>query len=127
MQIWAASQPPGHAPPFANKADLYDTIDSTVVGDIPWQSFTISYTGEMGEGEIAPWKSAKYDVWYRDPRAVLKSQLANRDFANEMDTAPKVVHDAKTGKRRFGDFMSGAWPSRQAVCPVFEIMSCTHG
>jgi hypothetical protein len=31
------------------------------------------YTGEMGEGEVAPWKLAMYDIWYRDPRAVLKT------------------------------------------------------
>jgi hypothetical protein len=118
MQIWAASLPPDHDPPFANKADLYDTIDDTAVGDIPWESFTISYTGEMGEGEVAPWKLATYDIWYRDPRAVLKSQLANPDFANEMDVAPKVVRDAKTGKRQFQNFMSGNWSGRQAVRPT---------
>jgi hypothetical protein len=83
MQIWAASLPPSHDPPFANKADLYDTIDNTAVGDIPWESFTISYTGEMGEGEVAPWKLAMYDIWYWDPRDILKSQLANPDFTNE--------------------------------------------
>jgi Plavaka transposase len=93
MQIWAASLSPDHDPPFANKADLYDTIDNTAVGDIPWESFTISYAGEMGEGEVAPWKLAMYDVWYRDPRAILKSQVANPDFANEMDVAPKVIRD----------------------------------
>jgi Plavaka transposase len=86
MQIWATSLPPDHDPPFANKADLYDTIDSTLVGDVPWESFTISYTSEMGEGEAAPWKLATYNVWYWDPHVVLKSQLANPDFANTKES-----------------------------------------
>ncbi|KAF8228152.1 hypothetical protein L208DRAFT_1157815, partial [Tricholoma matsutake] len=88
MQIWAASLPPNHDPPFANKADLYNTVNNTAVGDIPWESFTISYTSEMGEGEVALWKLAMYDIWYQDPHAILKSQLANPDFTNEMDMAP---------------------------------------
>jgi Plavaka transposase len=54
------------------------------------------YTGDLGDGEVAPWKIASYDVWYRDPQEVLKSQLSNPDLANEMDFAPKEVQDAST-------------------------------
>ena len=117
MQIWAASLDHDQDPPFADKGDLYDTIDATSVGDVQWQSFSVSYTGDLGDGEVVPWKMASYDVWYRDPREVLKSQLSNPDFANEMDFAPKEIWDAKTGRRRFQDFMSGCFSWRKAVSP----------
>ena len=119
MQIWATTLSNNEDPPFANKDDLYDTIDSTHLGDIPWQSFTLSYNGDTqsaaNDGPVAPWKAASYDVWYRDPRQVLKSQLLNHDFAKEMDFAPKEIRDAKTGCRRFQNFMSGCWAWRTAV------------
>ena len=103
-------------PPFANAQDLYATIDATEVGDIPWQSFTVSYKTEEDEDEIdAPWKLKEYDVWFRDPHAVLKTQLARRDFAEEMDFAPKQVRDRETGARRYQNFMSGQWAWDQAV------------
>jgi Plavaka transposase len=121
MQIWAASLDHDVDPPFADKDDLYDTIDATSVGDVPWQSFTVSYTGDLGDGEVAPWKVASYDVWYRDPRDVLKGQLANPDFAKEMDFAPKEIRDAKTGRRRFQNFMSGHFSWRKAVCPFMTV------
>jgi hypothetical protein len=34
------------SPPFANHSDLYETIDSTPVGDVPWQSFSLTYDGK---------------------------------------------------------------------------------
>lgn len=57
MQIWARSLPPGCDPPFADAQDLYHTIDATEVGNIPWESFTVSYNGEVDEDDVdAPWK-----------------------------------------------------------------------
>ncbi|KAK0184236.1 hypothetical protein F5146DRAFT_1006736 [Armillaria mellea] len=35
------------------------TIDATAIGNVPWQSFTISYNGEMGVGEPPAWKTAQ--------------------------------------------------------------------
>lgn len=38
--LWAASLAPhSDTPPFANHVDMYDAIDSTPLGDVPWQSF----------------------------------------------------------------------------------------
>ncbi|KAF8801177.1 hypothetical protein BYT27DRAFT_7226944 [Phlegmacium glaucopus] len=112
LQIWAATLPEDEDPPFINKQDVYDTIDSIELGDAPWHSFSISFNGEIMEGETTPWKHATYDVWYRDPQVVLKNQLGNIDFAKEMDFAPKEVRDEKD-KRRYCDFMSGDWAWRQ--------------
>lgn len=43
MQIWACTLPRDQDPPFTKARDLYDTIDSTEHGDIPWQSFMVLY------------------------------------------------------------------------------------
>lgn len=118
MQYWAHSLPPDHDPPFIHSRDLYDTIDSAKTGHIPWRSFALSYKAKEGEdiGDI-PWKSKKFEVWYRDPQEVLKIQLSNRDFGHEMDFAAKKVFDIKTNNRRYQDFMSGEWAWEQSVCP----------
>jgi hypothetical protein len=115
MEIWAATLQPGENPPFADHHDLYEKIDSTTLGDAPWKSFSASYTGTFPDGEIPPWMHASYDVWYRDPRTVIRNQLSNPDFAGEIDYAPLQEFGAN-GKRRFQNFMSGNWATNQAVC-----------
>ncbi len=64
----------------------------------------------MSHGSQKPLK-----FWFRDPQEVLKVQLSNRDFANEMDFAAKKVFDAKTKQHRYQDFMSGEWAWEQSV------------
>ena len=116
MQYWAKTLPPDSEPPFASADDLYETIDSSHLGDIPWQSFSASYQAKEDEQlDDMPWNLKTYDIWYRDPREVLKRQLSNWDFATEMDFSTKKVLDAKTGIRRFQDFMSGEWAWEQSV------------
>ena len=114
MELWAENIGPDRNPPFADKQDLYDTIDSIDLGDVPWQSFSVSFNGEIREGDTTPWKHASYEVWFWDPQAILHNQLGNHNFACEMDFAPKEVHDEK-GNRWYMDFMSGNWAWRQAV------------
>lgn len=114
LQIWAASLSDGQDPPFSCKQDLYDTIDAIQEGDAPWQSFKVSWNGELDDADETPWKRAEYDVWFRDPLTVLRNQLKNPDFAKEMDYAPKEVRDEQD-RRRYTDFMSGDWAWRQAV------------
>ncbi|KIL57999.1 hypothetical protein M378DRAFT_87088 [Amanita muscaria Koide BX008] len=127
MQIWARKSARSGMdvdPPFANCDELYATIDSIEHGDIPWQSFVASYSESdadaspsedpAAEPDDAPWKHAAYDIWFRDPLAILKQQLSNRDFAGEMDFSPKRVLAKASGKRRYHDMMSGNWAWRQA-------------
>ena len=120
LQYWAKTLPPDCDPPFMSADNLYETIDSLEPGDISWQSFSVSYQAKEGETQEAmddmPWKFKTYDVWYRDPREILKCQLSNQDFTQEMDFAAKQVLDSKTGIRRFQDFMSGEWAWEQSVC-----------
>ena len=117
MQCWARTLSPGRDPPFAGVDDLLETIDSIQLGHIPWKSFAVSYQPKEGEdADDAPWKLKSYDVWFHDPREVLKIQLSNRDFKNEMDFAAKKVVDSKTKARHFQDYMSGEWAWEQSVC-----------
>ncbi|KAJ6600185.1 hypothetical protein B0H10DRAFT_2179053 [Mycena sp. CBHHK59/15] len=97
MQNWAARPESVGDPPFADHEDLYNTIDATEIGHVPWESF----------------ETKAYTVNFRDPRKVLQTQLANPDFKSEMDFAPKRVFVAN-GSREYQDFMSGNWAWRQA-------------
>ena len=118
MQIWAAQRRAEYGdieadPPFANAQDMYNVIDATTLGDVAWQAFSVKYNGEIPDN--APnWMSASYEVWFRDPLAVMEAQLGNPEFANEMDYSPKRVL-SMTNKRQFSDFMSGNWSWNQAV------------
>ncbi|KAK0237593.1 hypothetical protein EDD85DRAFT_921282 [Armillaria nabsnona] len=90
LQIWCANACNGsESVPFANANDLYRTIDATTIGNVPWQSFTVSFNGDLGEGEPPAWKTAEYEVFFRNP-------LTDRQ-----------------GKHRYMDFMSGNWAWKQ--------------
>ncbi|KAK7681443.1 hypothetical protein QCA50_015535 [Cerrena zonata] len=109
----AFGYPFGAAPPFADCADMHRTIDSTPLGDAPWCSFTAQYTGLIPEGEAPSWMTAKYDVWCRDPRTVLRNMLANPDFKDEINYAPYREYDKK-GERQYDNLMLGNWAWRHA-------------
>ncbi|KAG6905029.1 hypothetical protein DXG01_005543 [Tephrocybe rancida] len=112
LQIWAATlRGADREPPFDSANDLHSTIDATLLGDVPWQSFSITYNGDVGE-DAPSWQTKSFHVHFRDPRVILHNQVGNSDFAGEIDVAPKQVTD-NDGKRRFQDFMSGNYPWRQ--------------
>ncbi|KAF8171247.1 hypothetical protein K438DRAFT_2024120 [Mycena galopus ATCC 62051] len=113
MQIWAAKHPETD-PPFSDHVDLYNTIDATDLDHVPWQSFEVCYNLPIPPHDTTPWKTQKYTVYFRDPRLILRSQLANPDFKDEMDYAPKQVF-AADGTREYEDFMSGNWAWKQAT------------
>ncbi|KAJ7930653.1 hypothetical protein B0H13DRAFT_2228231 [Mycena leptocephala] len=113
MQNWAARPESAGDPPFADHEDLYNTIDATEIGHVPWESFTVSYNKPLVPGDVTPWKTQEYVVHFRDPRQVLHQQLANPDFKAEMDFAPKQVF-GEGGSHVYQDFMSGNWAWRQA-------------
>jgi len=105
---------------FASHQDLYNTINSTPLGDIKWESFTVKYTGECPATGAPPWMNDAYEVWFRDPRKLIHSILENHNFTNEMDFQPYQEFETATDKHRFHDFMSGDWAWEQAV----SLISC---
>ena len=108
LSLWGASLVPFDAtPPFRNHKDLYATINATKVGDVPWKSFSLNYTGAHPDGPVPLWMDAKYEVWFRDPKKVVHNSIQNLDFCGEFDYAP--YHDYVDDKHIFGDFMSGHW------------------
>jgi hypothetical protein len=115
LDLWAAKLiQHGDYPPFADAKDLYQTIDAIPLGDTPWESFTAKYQGEQPETEVPPWMDATYDVWYRDPLAVVCNLLGNPDFNGEFDYTPFREFEPG-GERRLQDFFSGSWVWSQAV------------
>lgn len=118
LNLWGASSAThGEAPPFPNHKDLYSTIDSTPVGDVPWDSFSLRFNGTRPNDAVPPWMDAEYDVWFRNPRNLVHNIISNPDFNNAFDYAPHQEHDAD-GTRRYHNFMSGNWAWRQAVRSV---------
>lgn len=131
LDLWATSLL-GHTtsdqPPFADCKDLYKTIDSTPLGDVPWQSFAVKYTGERPEDldDVPPWMDERYEVWYRDPREVVRNMLANPDYANEIDYRPFREFSSDGDERQYCDFMSGDWAWQQAVCITISALVHCH-
>jgi hypothetical protein len=54
------------------------------------------------------------EVWFRDPRSLVRNLLSNPGFDKEFDYAPFQEYDHK-GNHQFQDFMSGDWAWKQAV------------
>ncbi|KAG6870180.1 hypothetical protein C0992_000828, partial [Termitomyces sp. T32_za158] len=91
MQIWAARHSNNKGAPFSSKEHLHEVIDSTTLGDVPWESFTVYYNGSINEAEAASWKVKGWDVWYGNARSVLHNQLGNTEIGNEFDVAAQHV------------------------------------
>lgn len=99
---------------FETHSTMLSTIDSTPLGDVPWQGFSITYDGPLPQDGIVPsWMTKPYDVWYRDPRLLIHNLLANRDFNGEFDYTPFREFDTQK-RRRWRDFMSGDWAWKEA-------------
>ena len=108
----------GGSASFHNHTDMHNTIDVNILGEAPWDYFTLNYTGPLPEGvspENAPaWMTVDHEIWYHDPVTLIKNLLSNPDFKDEFDYAPYQEH-ATDGSHQFHDFMSGNWSWQQAV------------
>lgn len=124
LDLWAASLGAGEEPPFSSHEHLYSSIDAIPRGGEPWSSFAIKYSGEVPEDEPPPWMVADYEVWYCDPRAVIRNQLANPDFKGEIDIVPLQEFSAND-ERVWSNFMSGNWSWNQA--DIISEDPQTHG
>lgn len=116
MKLWAATLlQHDDLPPFNNHVDLLQSIDSSTLGNVPWESFAVSYQGEKPNNNVPEWMNTEYVVWYCNPREIIKHMLDNPDFDGEFDySAYREYGD--DDKHKYKDFMSGDWAWRQSVC-----------
>ncbi|KAF8258733.1 hypothetical protein EI94DRAFT_1753752 [Lactarius quietus] len=85
------------------------------IGDVAWQAFSVEFDGEVSsDSETPSWKRKSYEVWFRDPLRIVEAQITNKDYAHEMDYAPKQMFSA-AGKCQYLDFMSDNWAWEQAI------------
>ncbi|KAH9040822.1 hypothetical protein EDB84DRAFT_1587510 [Lactarius hengduanensis] len=92
-------------------------IDELTVGDVPWQSFTVNYDGELSDdvdGAQPKWMSDVHEVFYRDPHLIVRGMLTNPDYEGGMDFGPYRAFD-KDGTRVYEHMMSGDWAWEQAT------------
>ena len=122
LELWAATLvPSGIPPPISDHADLLRQIDSISLGDIPWECFCLSYDGPQPETTHLPeWKVTEYEVWFRNPREVIKGILANSELDGHLDYS--AYREFEDSQRRYCDLMSGDWVWRQSV----RRLACGH-
>ncbi|KAN0093226.1 hypothetical protein V8E55_004010 [Tylopilus felleus] len=92
----------GGKPPFADHKEMYQTIDATLLGDVPWDSIKLKYSGDRLDGAVPPWMDQTYEFWYRPAYALVFDYVPYRDFL------------ADSNQRRYENLMSGDWAWRQA-------------
>ena len=103
------------SPIVENRETLFALIDSIKDGNVPWDSFSVRYNGDLPSGqEIPPWMLQDHEVWFRDVGTAMEEIIGNRELARVMDYAPKRIF--QDGKRQYKDMMSGNWAWNQAVC-----------
>ena len=114
--LWAALLAQHNdVPPFKNAKSMYNTINSTPLGDMPWQSFMLKYNGDLPDGEVpAPWMETGYNAWYQDPCTLIHNIISNPNFKGGFNYAPYQEYD-DDGQHHFQDMMSSDWAWKQAV------------
>ena len=122
LELWAATLiPHGDSPPIANHRDLHRQIDAIEVGDVQWENVDLKYNGPLPETTRPPeWKTASYDIWYRNPRDVVKNLLARPDLEGHIDYA--AYKEFNSEQRQYSNMMSGNWAWEQSVrpCSIFQ-------
>jgi len=118
LELWAATLiPHGDSAPIANHLDLHRQIDAIDLGDVQWEHAYLKYEGPLPETTHHPeWKTTEYDIWYRDPRQVIKNILARPDLEGHIDYT--AYQEFNGEKRQYGNMMSGDWAWRQSVRSV---------
>ena len=115
MDLWAATLLKHRgSPPFANISDLHNAIDSTPLGDVPWQSMSMTYDSPLPDGDAPSWMTSEYEAWFCNPHMVVKDMLRNPDLKGRFDVGPVQVF-TEGGYREYRNFMSGDWAWEEAV------------
>ncbi|KAG2337300.1 hypothetical protein BDR05DRAFT_952748 [Suillus weaverae] len=149
FNLWAASLAAhGDTPPFTNHTDMYDTINSTPLGDVPWQSFSSQYNRILPDDldDIPSWMKSEYDVWFRDPRLLVHNIISNPDFKDKFNYAPLqeysdlIAQDPDTIGLMFVPIILGSdkttvsvatghnqyWPVYMSIGNIHNNVRCAH-
>lgn len=103
--------------------DVLTTIDQIPLGDLPWTSFNVRYTGPVNDNSPS-WMHQVYTVHMRDTFAVQTNLLKNQDFAGAFDYVPYRAY-SQDGRRHWSNLMSGQWSWKQAVSYWFPSVLLT--
>ncbi|KAI0297314.1 hypothetical protein B0F90DRAFT_1811137 [Multifurca ochricompacta] len=97
MKLWLASLEDSGldtSEPFKCHQDLYAKIDSSLLGDVPWQCFITGFSEDLCVPvDALSWKQTSYEVWYRDPDLAISAMLDNPDFEGHFDMCPYMELD----------------------------------
>jgi hypothetical protein len=115
IELWTATLVPHETlPPFTGHIDLLQQIDLIPLGDVPWESFSLSYDDPPPKSTRPPeWKITEYEVWFRNPCEVIKGILGNPEFDSHIDFS--TYQEFEDSQRRYCNMMSGDWAWRQSV------------
>lgn len=98
LKIWAATLiPHNDSAPIMNHLALHQQINAIDLSDVQWEHEYLKFKGPLPTAvRHTEWKTSKYDVWYRDPRQVIKNILAHPDFDGHVDyMAYQELNDGK--------------------------------
>ena len=115
LNLWNATLAPHNdITPFADHGDVYSTIDTIRLDNVPWQLYTACYNSLLPDRPAPKWMNTDYQLWYRDPCKVIHNILANPDLVDGLDYVP--YHEFENDNWRYRDFMSMDWTWKQCVC-----------
>ncbi|KAF7977691.1 hypothetical protein HWV62_2942 [Athelia sp. TMB] len=125
LDIWAASLLPfGADTPWKNADELYSTIDVIQLGDAPWKTVKVRYTGPLPAGQPPKWMTETYEFCFRNTRQVLHQQLASPNFKSKTHYVPYRQFNPQK-RRVYSNLMSGDWAWKQA--DIIAKDPATHG
>ena len=115
LELWAATLiPHNDSPPITNHRNLHQQVDAIKLGNVQWENTRLKYDGPLPNTIRHPeWKTTEYDVWYRDPRQVIKNLLASPELEGHIDYA--AYQEFNGERRQYGNVMSGNWAWQQSV------------
>jgi len=122
LDLWAQSlsEFDSDAPasgPMKDHRELHALIDSSTLGDVPWQCMVATFDKD---NNAPPWARTDYEIWYRNPEIVVSNMVANPDFDGQFDLRPYIDLDEHK-KRRWSDVMSGNIAWRHSVSRTLVI------
>ena len=98
---------------YKDAAAMHRTIDSIELGEAPWTTFHIKYTGPVTPS-TPPWKLQTYIFYTRNPLRVAELIAGNTDFKDRWDFVPFEEYSGESC-RRYSNLMSARWAFKKAV------------